>query len=221
MSERATESDDRYPEITDDTFSSWSKENETSEESDIYPEHKSDTYDNFADLESKPTISEAFLLPAGDSPLLELADCLGYDSRRRKNLQRLDKDTLLFVAGNYVRLHKLTTKENIYLRSTGGGSVSCLAVHSNREYFASGERGKNPDINVFAYPSCRLTKVLRKGTVREYVCLCFDPYSGDLLASQGGEPDFSLIIWDWRKETPLLKSRSFSQVCHGGGLTRV
>ena len=168
---------------------------------------------NFTQFESKPTISEAFSLPDGDAPLLKLEECLGYDSRRRENLHLLDKNTLLFVAGSYVRLHKLTSKRNVYLRATGGGSVSCLAVHPNKEHFAWGETGKSPDINVLGYPSLRLSKVLRKGTVREYVCLRFDPYSGDLLASLGGDPDFSLTIWDWNKEAPLLRCKAFSQVC--------
>ena len=122
----------------------------------------------------------------------------------------------------YVRLHlfslftfHLTAGHDVtvYFRATGGGSVSCLAVHPNKGHFAWGERGKGPDINVLGYPSLRLSKVLRKGTSREYVCLRFDPYTGDLLASLGGDPDFSLTIWDWNKEAPLLRCKAFSQVC--------
>ena len=34
---------------------------------------------------------------------------------------------------------------------------------------------------------------------------------GDLLASVGGHPDFMLTVWDWRKESIVLRYKAFSQ----------
>ena len=34
---------------------------------------------------------------------------------------------------------------------------------------------------------------------------------GDLLASVGGHPDFMLTVWDWQKESTVLRSKAFSQ----------
>lgn len=38
----------------------------------------------------------------------------------------------------------------------------------------------------------------------------FSP-DGTLLASQGGEPDFMLTVWDWKQEKTVLRSKAFSQ----------
>lgn len=34
---------------------------------------------------------------------------------------------------------------------------------------------------------------------------------GELLASQGGEPDFMLTVWNWKQEQTVLRSKAFSQ----------
>lgn len=34
---------------------------------------------------------------------------------------------------------------------------------------------------------------------------------GELLASQGGEPDFMLTVWNWMQEKTTLRTKSFSQ----------
>ena len=34
--------------------------------------------------------------------------------------------------------------------------------------------------------------------------------SGDVLASLGGSPDYTLTVWDWLKEKVILRSKAFS-----------
>ena len=38
----------------------------------------------------------------------------------------------------------------------------------------------------------------------------FSP-EGDLLASQGSDPDYMLTLWDWKQEKTVLRSKAFSQ----------
>jgi len=52
----------------------------------------------------------------------------GYDCGRRANLQLLDEGTLAFMAGNVVLLLDLSTREQRYLRSCGGGGIGAIAV---------------------------------------------------------------------------------------------
>ena len=56
----------------------------------------------------------------------------------------------------------------------------------------------------------KLYRILRKGTEAAYSALNFF-IKGDNLASVGNEPDYNLVIWNWRKETIILKAKAFSQ----------
>lgn len=48
----------------------------------------------------------------------------------------------------------------------------------------------------------------KNGTTRNYSCLNYNQ-NGELLASQGGHPDYTLTIWDWKTSSVVLKSHSF------------
>ncbi|KAL8598401.1 hypothetical protein ACOMHN_032678 [Nucella lapillus] len=175
---------------------------------------------------SKAKVTEGSGLP---DDLLTLQYSFGYDCHRRHNLYLLDEKHLLFMAGNILQLLNIHTKAHTYLRSTSGGSIGALAteahtylrstsednigalaVHPDRRHFAVGEKGQAPNINVFEFPSLKLYRILRGGTEASYSSLTFSP-DGELLASQGGDPDFMLTVWDWRQEQIMLRTKAFSQ----------
>lgn len=66
-------------------------------------------------------------------------------------------------------------------------------------------------IYILEYPSLKLYRLLRKGAAKSYSNICFNT-NGDKLASVGGDPDYMLTIWDWKKEKIVLRSKAFSQV---------
>ena len=39
----------------------------------------------------------------------------------------------------------------------------------------------------------------------------FSSGDGSLLASVGGQPDYMLTVWDWMKESTVLRCKAFSQ----------
>lgn len=47
-------------------------------------------------------------------------------------------------------------------------------VHPSHNYFAVGEKGNMPNINIFEWPSLRLYRVLRQGTQKGYAYLDFE-----------------------------------------------
>ena len=49
--------------------------------------------------------------------------------------------------------------------------VFCAQVHPSRKYFAVGEKGEAPNINIFEYPSLKLYRILRGGTESSYSSL--------------------------------------------------
>jgi len=91
-----------------------------------------------------------------------------------------------------------------------GRGVGAFAVHPTEPLVVVGEKGNDPNIYCFSYPSWELTKVLKKGCERGYSCLSFSP-NGEKLASVAMAPDFNLTIWDWRSERIELHTKAFGQ----------
>uniref|UniRef100_A0A3B3BSQ8 Cilia and flagella associated protein 44 n=1 Tax=Oryzias melastigma TaxID=30732 RepID=A0A3B3BSQ8_ORYME len=151
---------------------------------------------NYEDLCSRPFLSPGLGIP---EDLLLLSHSFGFDSRRRANLGLLDDNTLIFIAGNLVVLLDVDSREQRYLRSCSGGGIGAITVHPTREFFVVAEKGTSPDILVYEYPSLRLYRILKGGTQHRYTCVSFSPDGGSLL-SAGGEPDFMLTLWDWRRQ---------------------
>ncbi|OXB83351.1 UNVERIFIED_CONTAM: hypothetical protein H355_001788 [Colinus virginianus] len=134
----------------------------------------------------------------------------GYDCIRSVNLMVLDSQSLLYVAGNQVVILDLKTKSQSYLRSSSGGGIGFIAAHPTKQYFAVGEKGENPNLIIYDYPSLRPYRILRGGTRKGYVFGDFN-HTGTLLASVGSSPDYMLTIWDWKQEKIVLRSKAFSQ----------
>ncbi|KAH9503834.1 Cilia- and flagella-associated protein 44 [Bulinus truncatus] len=166
-----------------------------------------DFYYNFQELVSKPKVTEESGLPVN---VLHLKHSYGYDCKRRNNLHLLDENHVVFAAGNLVQIVNLKSKEQNYLRSISGCGIGAICVHPSHMYFAVGEKGHSPSINIFEFPSLKLYRILRGGTEESYSSLTFSP-DGELLASQGGDPDFMLTLWNWRQEKTTLRTKSFSQ----------
>uniref|UniRef100_A0A9L0R5H1 Cilia- and flagella-associated protein 44 n=1 Tax=Equus caballus TaxID=9796 RepID=A0A9L0R5H1_HORSE len=157
-------------------------------------------------------VSTPFVTPDSNIPLdlLTLVHSFGYDCRKRANLQLLDNNTVLYVAGNQLILLNLKTKEQIYLRSSSGTGIGVIGVHPDKTYFTVAEKGFSPKIVVYEYPSLRPYRILRDGTDLGYAYVDFN-YNGTLLASVGGNPDHTLTIWNWKEEQPILRTKAFSQ----------
>ncbi|KAL5020106.1 hypothetical protein ScPMuIL_002998 [Solemya velum] len=164
-----------------------------------------DFFYKIEDMVSHAKVSEESGLP---EDLLVLQHSFGYDCTKRANLHILDVKTVVFAAGNMVQLLDLQTKEQTYIRSTSGGGIGAIAVHPSRKYFAVAEKGEGPNINIFEYPSLKLYRILRGGTERSYNYVDLD---GDLLGSQGGDPDYMLTLWNWKEEKTVLRCKAFSQ----------
>ncbi|KAL4624725.1 cilia- and flagella-associated protein 44 [Arapaima gigas] len=171
---------------------------------EVIPEEK---YYNYEELCSRPFISEESNIPAN---LLNFVHSFGYDCGRRANLQLLDEQTLAYIAGNLLILLDVTSKEQRYLRSCSGGGIGAIMVHPSKRYLAVAEKGIEPNIIIYEYPSLRPYRILRGGTRHAYSSVDFNR-EGTLLASVGSAPDYMLTIWAWREEWVVLRSKAFSQ----------
>ncbi|XP_027621458.1 cilia- and flagella-associated protein 44, partial [Tupaia chinensis] len=162
---------------------------------------------NYMDLASMPFITPESNIPVD---LLRLVHSFGYDCKRRANLQLLDTSTVLYIAGNQLVLLNLKTKEQTYLRSSSGQGIGVIGVHPDKTYFVVAEKGSFPKIIFYEYPSLKPYRILRDGTEKAYAYVDFNN-SGTLLASVGSNPDYTLTIWSWKEEQPILRRKAFSQ----------
>lgn len=64
-------------------------------------------------------------------------------------------------------------------------------------------------IYIYEYPSLRLYRLLKAGTEMMYVHCEFST-TGEKLVSLGGEPDYTITVWDWKAQRVILKSKAFS-----------
>jgi hypothetical protein len=108
-----------------------------------------------------------------------------------------------------VELLDITSGTQKYIRSSSGGGLGHIAVHPDQKYFAVAEKGVMPNILVFEYPSLKLHRILRKGTLEAYSHITFNP-KGNLIASVGSYPDFQLTVWDWKRESTVLRTKAWS-----------
>ena len=168
---------------------------------------KTDDYEYPADYREKFLVDSD--LPSKLSTLYEI---IGQDANKRYNYYFLnDKEILLSIASTF-QIFNIETHERKINFSTEVGGIGAVTVHPSTKYFAVGECGVFPNIYIYKYEDekCLLHRILRKGTEAAYSALKFNQ-KGDLLASVGGDPDYNLVIWNWKNETIILKAKAFSQ----------
>lgn len=136
--------------------------------------------------------------------------CAGFDSLKKNNLHILSADKILYAIGCTYHIFDINTGEDKIFFSRDGEGIGALAVHPNRAYFAVGEKGEQPNVYIYEYPSGKLYRILRKGTEKMFSCMCWSA-SGKMLATVGSSPDFMLTVWDWMDEKVILKSKAFGQ----------
>lgn len=119
---------------------------------------------------------------------------------------------LLSIAGNALVVMDLRVSPPTrkYVFGVDGRGVGSFVLHPTEPLVVVGEKGNDPNIYIFEYPTWKVLRVLRKGTERSYLSLAFSP-DGEKLASVGGNPDYMLTIWDWRQERITLHTKAFGQ----------
>jgi WD40 repeat protein len=126
------------------------------------------------------------------------------------NLVLIDATTLVFASGNLIHFFNIETKAITMRRSVCGGGIGCIAKNpALKQHLTVAENGKKPTIFIYKFPQMEILATLTRGTRQQYSIVDYSP-DGELLASQGGMPDYMLTIWDWRRGEIKLRARSFS-----------
>ncbi|PSN52091.1 hypothetical protein C0J52_03894 [Blattella germanica] len=129
---------------------------------------------------SKPILSEKCTLP---EDFLIFDYSFGYDCKKFFNLALLEENVLVFYSGNILHIFNTKTKELWFRRS------------------AVAETGDVPLIIIYEWPTFEIVAVLKEGTLK-------NP-DGEMLCSQGGEPDYQITVWNWHASRIILRSQAY------------
>ena len=190
-------------------------------ETETHPQNEEEEEEEYADMMGPKKAN--FEYPEGykekeikdvDLPnkLSQLYEILGQDAQKRYNCYFLNEKEILMAVANTFQIFNIETKERKIFPSTEVGGIGAITKHPSELTFAVGECGYFPNIYIYTYidNTVKLYRILRKGTEQAYSALSFY-IKGDLLASVGSEPDYNLVIWNYKRETIILKAKAFSQ----------
>ena len=135
---------------------------------------------------------------------------LGIPSMKRYNIHFLSQNEIIFVSGNKYQTYNLQTQKKVTYHGRDRDGVGSIAVHPGKKHFAVAEKGVFPNIYIYSYPDLKLYRILQKGTETRYAHVEFST-SGDKLVSLGGQPDYTITVWDWMDEKVILKAKAYSQ----------
>lgn len=154
------------------------------------------------------------------------SECFGFDTNKKYNVSMLDNENLIYSAGVTYQIFNIITKKIRIFFSKDMGGIGSIAVHPLKTHFAVAEKGTYPNIYIYAYPSLKLHRILRRGTELsyssvnfssklQYLIFLFTFFSllddGLTLASVGSYPDYTISLWKWKQEVVILKAKAFSQ----------
>jgi WD40 repeat protein len=134
------------------------------------------------------------LIPA--KKVSKFVQCQGIQSYKRYNLSFLDEKHVIYITGNTYNILNIESRETRVFFGHDTDGIGSIAVHPNQTHFAVAEKGEWPCIYIYEYPSLKLYRIMRRGTEKAY-SHCEFSKNGDMLASVGSDPDYTLTVWNW------------------------
>lgn len=143
----------------------------------------------------------------------------GLKSGVKDNVWYVDENLVLYPAGHNTIIYNAENKLQKFIYGTPGtDGITALTVSPSSRYVATAERSVQEQVglgagganaagrgivNVYDLHTLKKRKVLStpESSSREYVSMSFS--SNKLLLTQGGAPDWTLVVWQWEKAKPL------------------
>uniref|UniRef100_A0A336MUJ4 CSON006942 protein n=1 Tax=Culicoides sonorensis TaxID=179676 RepID=A0A336MUJ4_CULSO len=142
------------------------------------------------------------------SDIVEFMHSFSFDCKKNHSFCVMEDSVIVFASGNLLHFFNTTTLTITTRRSALGGGFGAIKKNPVMSYLTVAENGKNPPIFIYSYPDMSTISILRKGTTRSYACLDYSP-NGTMLVSQGGDPDYTLTVWNWKESTVILNVKSY------------
>ena len=138
--------------------------------------------------------------------------CYGLKGSVANSVVYLDERTVVYPSGANLVLCSPEQKIQKFIPLTPGSEgATAMALSPNKRYVAVAEkRGEKPALSVFDLSTLKKKKSLSlaEGSVgEEWVSLGFSRDSKSLV-SQGGGPDWTMVLWQWEKGKVLAQVKS-------------
>ncbi|XP_050459149.1 cilia- and flagella-associated protein 44 isoform X3 [Cataglyphis hispanica] len=112
------------------------------------------------------------------------------------------------VPMNILEFH--STNKLWFRRGYTGAGIGHVTKNPMFDHIAVAENGIKPPIIIYKWPSMDIVTILYNGTLKSYSHLAYSA-DGLLLVSQGGDPDYTITLWNWQKSKIALKCKSYNR----------
>eukprot|EP00241_Pyramimonas_parkeae_P007877 CAMPEP_0114261564 /NCGR_PEP_ID=MMETSP0058-20121206/21223_1 /TAXON_ID=36894 /ORGANISM="Pyramimonas parkeae, CCMP726" /LENGTH=181 /DNA_ID=CAMNT_0001377145 /DNA_START=26 /DNA_END=567 /DNA_ORIENTATION=+ len=125
----------------------------------------------------------------------------GLSGEVRENVHFVDESLVVYPSAASLVVYNTETKTQKFVPNTPDTEgITAVAIASNRKFLAVAEKADDAVITIYDLQTYKKRKTLQTKQVesQEYACLAFSP-DGKMLVSQGGAPEWTLIVWVWEK----------------------
>ncbi|CAG9461063.1 unnamed protein product [Pedinophyceae sp. YPF-701] len=129
------------------------------------------------------------------------------------NVHHVDETTVIYPSGHNIVLYCTDTRtQKILPGNPESGGITSLALSKSRKYLAVAEWAEKAFVTIYDLQTLKKRKILVSSVAgsQEYVSVAFSP-DEKYLITQGGAPDWDLVLWLWEKGKLLFSSRTTNQ----------
>jgi len=142
---------------------------------------------------------------ASAAPVISKRHVFGINAGVTSNIAYVDNQIAIYTAGHNIIIHNQENEVQRFIDGSIGSSLEenprivAMTISPNKRYVAISEKGNRATVTIFDTQTLRKRKILTTALeLKEFVSLSFSADSRFLI-TQGGPPDFCLVLWSWEK----------------------
>ncbi|CAB1098865.1 unnamed protein product [Ectocarpus sp. CCAP 1310/34] len=133
----------------------------------------------------------------------------GVKGSRSNEVAFSDQVTIVYVAGHNIVIYNiLEGKQRFIHGSDVSKSITAMTLCPSARFVALAEDGDKPTVSLHDLRTLRIRKTLQvEEGGSQCVSLAFS-HDSNVLLTQGGAPEWNLVLWNWAKARQLAKIRT-------------
>ncbi|GMI47566.1 hypothetical protein TrCOL_g2169 [Triparma columacea] len=143
---------------------------------------------------------------------LKFSHIFGLTGAVRNNLHFCEEGVVVYPCGSNTVIYRSDTREMELIPASFGTpftaeAISCLSVSPNKRFIAVAEKSDRGVVSIYDSSTLRRRKVLNYAELesKEIIHICFSQ-DNKLCLTQGGAPDYSLVLWNVEKAVKVVAS---------------
>ncbi|CAM9161858.1 unnamed protein product [Discosporangium mesarthrocarpum] len=120
-----------------------------------------------------------------------------------------DQASIVYIGGHNIVVYNILERKQRFIHgSENSDSITAMALCPASRFIAIAENGEKSVVSVYDIRTLRKRKNLfTEGATCRCVSMAFS-HDSNLLLTQSGSPDWSLVLWNWAKARPVAKVRT-------------